>query len=132
MAIQTPSQIETLFRESFLKIKGTRTSGWEADDSEKTALLILEAQTDKEGKPIKFSKEATARIGAALRLTPKRILNLIDGEIVAAGGALDGLTAEHLLLLCDHSKFHQGLVRDALLVKNARGKKKRNILEALK
>jgi len=134
MAKKTPEESENLFKKCFDAVKGTRKSGWYAEDSERTVLsLIPLAFTDKDGKEFKPSKELTSRITAALQITPQRIVKFITSELESAGAVVDGTTEEQILWLVDLTKVRGDLTSDGILEKTGKGKKaKKKITDLLK
>ncbi len=125
MAKKTPEETEDLFKKTFDAVKGARTYGWDAEDSEKVAMPLILALNEKDGKEFKPSKELMAKITAALQLTPKRIVAFIKAELAAAGIVMDAETEGQLGWLVDLPKVRAELTGAGILQKAGKGKKEK-------
>lgn len=125
MAKKTDDQNTVQFKEIFNEVKGDRTFGWEAEDSEAVAMKLIQKQIDRSGKEVKLTTEATARITAALQNTPKRIVRLIKAELEAAGAMVDSVTEAKLLWLVDLQKVRTDLVGAGIFQKGVKGQKRK-------
>jgi hypothetical protein len=133
MPKKNANEMDALFKKTFDEVKGARTYGWDAEDTEKVAMPLILALSEKDGKDIKPSKELTTKITAALQLTPKRVVAFIKAELAAAAVVMDAETEERLLWLVDLPKVRTDLTRDGLLQKAGKGKKsKKKITDLLK
>ena len=133
MPKQTATETEDLFKKSFNAVKGDRTFGWDAEDTEKVAMPLILALNDKDGKEFKASKDLTTKITAALQLTPKRVVAFIKAEVVAAGAVMDSETEGRLAWLVDLPKVRAELTSAGILQKAGKGKKtQKKITDRLK
>jgi len=123
MPKKTQNEIEKLFAEHFNKVKGDRTHGWDAHDSQEVAMHLITAQTDKDGKEVKLGAERIAKINAAMLNAPKRIVDFIKDEVESAGAVMDHGTEEKLLWLMDLPKVRADLTAAGIFEKMGKGKK---------
>ena len=133
MPKKTTEEMKDLFKTSFTTVKGNRTSGWEAEDSERVVMSLISGMTDKDGKEIKLTPERTGKIQAALAITSKRIAKLIKNEMEAAGAVVDEFTEDKILWLADLPKIRNELTEAGILEKSGKGKRsKKKVVDLLK
>ena len=133
MAKKTTEQMKDLFKASFKEVKGNRTSGWEAEDSEKVALALISALGDKNGEDITLSPDRLEKIQAALAITPKRVTKRIKAELEADAVEVDEFIEEKILWLADLPKVRADLTTAGLLQKPGKGKQaKEKVVDLLK
>ena len=132
MPRKTSTEIQTLFRTAFEKQKADRSTGWGVEDSEAVVLSLVSAQTDKNGKEVKLTADASERINAALRITPNRVYTLIASELEKAGVVVDDTYRELILKTLDVTAFRTELVKGDVLKSAGKGKRKTSVVDLLK
>jgi hypothetical protein len=130
MAKKSTTDIHSVFREEMKAVTAGGKTGWDAADSETVAMKLITSITETQG--VKLKAEATARLKAAMAISPRRIVEIIKKELEDSDTVIDATSEDLLLRIFDIPKLRKELVNANFVKAAGKGKKKTSVADILK